>query len=190
MEGHIFTSCTGKPLALLDAQYGKDSISCNTNTSEALVSTCSLSEDRGTGSVEIDPLEILPDHLIVEVITRLPVKSWVSAACVRKRWAGVFKTEMLWQTALKKRWPSTGSIKRWPGPIGRGPAKRRYIALHLSKSLFSFEDEDGEIYELAGHIYLYLKEQLQMSTSLSYGLLHGTVIDSTSCQPVTCRNNR
>lgn len=125
-----------------------------------------------------DTFETLPDHLIIEVLVRLPASCWVSAACVRKRWAALFRGDLLWQTALMKRWPGAGRERRWPGPIGRGSNKRRYLALHVSKSLFRFGDQEGDVYELAGHVYLFLKEQLEVSsTPLSYGLLHGTIID-------------
>ncbi|KAI5063207.1 hypothetical protein GOP47_0021754 [Adiantum capillus-veneris] len=148
------------------------------SSSNLLDSTCNLSEDRvEASSCGGDLFEILPDHLIVEVLTRLPVVSWVSAACVQKRWAALFRSESLWQTALRKRWPNAERDRRWPGPIGRGSHKRQYIALHTSNYLFSFEDQDGDIHELVGHAYLFLKEQLQVSAPLSYGLLHGTVID-------------
>ncbi|MCO5575031.1 hypothetical protein L7F22_028828 [Adiantum nelumboides] len=154
------------------------SVVCTTNLAQLLDSTCSLSEDRLEASTpEGDPLEILPDHLVVEVLTRLPVSNWVSAACVQKRWAALFRSEILWQTAFRRRWPNAETIRRWPGPIGRGSHKRRYIALHISKNLFSFEEQDGDIHELVGHAYLFLMEQLQVSAPLSYGLLHGTVID-------------
>ncbi|MCO5559737.1 hypothetical protein L7F22_013339 [Adiantum nelumboides] len=153
------------------------SVVYTTNLAQLLDSTCSLSEDRLEASTPgRDPFEILPDHLIVEVLTRLPVANWVSAACVQKRWAALFRSEILWQTAFRRRWPNAERIRRWPGPIGRGSHKRRYIALHISKNLFSFEEQDGDIHELVGHAYLFLMEQLQVSAPLSYGLLHGTVI--------------
>lgn len=145
---------------------------------QAVDSSCDIGEVREESEcTRGDPFEHLPDHLIVEVLIRLPVSCWVSASCVRKRWAALFRSEMLWQTALIKHWPNVEGIRRWPGPIVRGSHRRRFIALHMSKSLFKFEDEDGDIHELVGHIYLFLKEQLEDSAPLSYGLLHGTVID-------------
>lgn len=145
---------------------------------QALDYSCDSSQVmQGFESSGGDPFENLPDHLIIEVLIRLPTSCWMSAACVRKRWAALFRSEMLWQTALVKRWPGAGRIRRWPGPIGQGSHKRRYIALHISKSLLSFEDQDGDIHELVGHVYLFLKEQLEVSSPLSYGLLHGTIID-------------
>eukprot|EP01018_Ginkgo_biloba_P027327 Gb_34077 [translate_table: standard] len=96
----------------------------------------------------------------------------------KRRCAALFRGEYLWQTALTKRWPLACREKRWPGPIGRGSSKRRYTALYVSKNIFSFSNLDGDIDELAGHVYLFLKEQLECSvTPLSYGLLHGTIID-------------
>lgn len=120
----------------------------------------------------------LPDHLLIEIFVRLPASDWAAASCIQKRCAALFRSEYLWQAALVRRWPSAGKEKRWPGPIGRGSSKskRRYAALNASKSIFS--SLDGDIYELAGHAYLFLKEQLELSlTPVSYGLLHGTIID-------------
>ncbi|KAH7425097.1 hypothetical protein KP509_11G039900 [Ceratopteris richardii] len=117
------------------------------------------------------------DHLVVEVLTRVPVANWASAACVRKSWAVFFGGEMLWEAALAKQWPNARNDRRWPGAIQQGSQKRRYIALFVSKSLFSFEDKYGDIDELAGHAYLFLKEQLQVPTPMSYGFLQRTIID-------------
>eukprot|EP00249_Psilotum_nudum_P019212 c27144_g1_i1 orf=209-1081(-) len=126
----------------------------------------------------VDPFENLPDHLIIEVLVRLPVTNWASAACVRKRWAAFYKGGLLWQTALTKWFPEAGISKSWPGPICRGSSKQCFRALYVSKKLFNFGDSNGDVDELAGHIYLFLKEKLEVSGSpLSYGLLHGTVVD-------------
>ncbi|KAJ7297835.1 hypothetical protein O6H91_Y034800 [Diphasiastrum complanatum] len=94
-----------------------------------------------------------------------------------KRWAVIFKSDALWQSALRHRWPKVEWGKRWPGPIGRGSSKRRYTALHLSKCLFNLGENNGDIDEVAGHAYLFLKEQLESATPLTYNLLHGTIID-------------
>lgn len=146
--------------------------------SHALDSSCKTPEAREELECKKwDPFDYLPEHLIAEVLVRVPVSNWVSAACVRKRWAALFRCETLWQSALMKHWPNAKGIQRWPGPIRRGSHKRRYIALHISKSLFSFEDQDGDIHEMVGHVYLFLKEQLEVSAPLSYALLHGTIID-------------
>lgn len=53
---------------------------------------------------------------------------------------------------------------------------RRFTALNVSSSLL-FQNSKSEVDEMAGHVYLYLKEQLELATlPLSYGLLHGTII--------------
>lgn len=92
--------------------------------SHALDSSCVTPEAREElECTKWDPFDYLPDHLIVEVLVRVPVSNWVSAACVRKRWAATFRCETLWQTALMKRWPNAEGIQRWPGPIRRGSHK-------------------------------------------------------------------
>jgi len=73
-----------------------------------------------------DYIDKLPDHLLMEILVRVRTSDWIAAACVRKRWADMFAGDGLWQTALIRRWPSSGSAKRWPGPIGRG-STRRYV---------------------------------------------------------------
>ncbi|KAG6545707.1 hypothetical protein Mapa_012892 [Marchantia paleacea] len=124
-----------------------------------------------------DCTERLPDHLLTEVLIRVPVRDWPAAAGVKRRWGHLFRGDGLWHTALMKKWPRAGLTKRWPGPISRGSSKRRFIALHVSGNLFMKEKVDG-IDEIAGHVYLFLKEQLESSTPpASYGLLHGTIID-------------
>lgn len=51
---------------------------------------------------------------------------------------------------------------------------RRYEALYVSKHIFGF---DGEIDEIMGHTYLFLKEQLELSvTPPASGILHETII--------------
>eukprot|EP00252_Welwitschia_mirabilis_P016887 TRINITY_DN3759_c0_g1_i1.p1 TRINITY_DN3759_c0_g1~~TRINITY_DN3759_c0_g1_i1.p1 ORF type:complete len:231 (+),score=54.87 TRINITY_DN3759_c0_g1_i1:269-961(+) len=120
----------------------------------------------------------LPDHLLIEVFVKLPTSDWASVSCVQKRCATLFRSECLWKAALSKRWPAVPVEKRWPGPIGRGSSKRRYEALYISENLFPSNDVENGIDELAGHVYLFLKEQLERSVRpLSYGLLHGTIID-------------
>jgi hypothetical protein len=53
-------------------------------------------------------------------------------------------------------------------------AFRRFTALYISKHIFALE---GEIDELVGHTYLFLKEQLELSTMPPpSGVLHGTII--------------
>lgn len=137
---------------------------CNSNDME---------EERGE-----DHIDKLPDHLLTEILVRVRTSDWAAAACVRKRWAAIFAGDGLWHTALTRRWPSSGSAKRWPGPIGRGSTKRRFTALHISNTLLSRNNSKADVDEVAGHVYLYLKEQLELATpSLSYGLLHGTIID-------------
>lgn len=55
---------------------------------------------------------------------------------------------------------------------------RRFAALYASKHNFAL---DGEIDEIVGHTYLFLKEQLELSTmSLPSGILHGTIIGVAS----------
>lgn len=137
-----------------------------------------MQEESMSAEAEESGFDSLPDHLLIEVFVRLPTSDWAAASCIQKRCADLFRGESLWQVALIKRWPSVDRKKRWPGPIGRGSSKRRYTALYISKNIFSFSGLDGDTNELAGHVYLFLKEQLELSvTPLSYGLLHGTIID-------------
>eukprot|EP00250_Pteridium_aquilinum_P018607 c24137_g1_i1 orf=192-1040(-) len=183
MEDRASSSSTcGTMETLTPSQFNIEGRNCSgaykENIPQALDASCEVSElKEESGFTGGDPFDSLPDHLTVEVLIRLPVSCWGSAACVRKKWAALFRSELLWQIALVKRWPNAEMIRRWPGPIGQGSHKRRYIALHISKSLFSFGDQDGDIHELVGHVYLFLKEQLEVSAPLSYGLLHGTIID-------------
>ena len=71
-----------------------------------------------------DHLDKLPDHLLIEILVRVRAEDWLASACVKKRWASLFRGDGLWQTALMKRWPGAGSAKRWPGPISQGSTKR------------------------------------------------------------------
>jgi hypothetical protein len=70
------------------------------------------------------PIGSLPEHLLVEILTRLPICEWVQVSCVSKHWASMFEGEYLWQTAIARKWPLAGFSKRWPGPIPRGSARR------------------------------------------------------------------
>lgn len=47
------------------------------------------------------------------------------------------------------------------------------MALYISRNILGV---DTDIDEMLGHIYLFLKEQLQLSTSPASGVLHGTLI--------------
>ncbi|KAG6474276.1 hypothetical protein ZIOFF_068201 [Zingiber officinale] len=117
----------------------------------------------------------LPDHLLIEIFVRLPLCEWSRISCVNKHWAAIFRGESLWQTAIIKTWPFACQRKRWPGPIPRGSSRRRYEALYASKHFIS---SNGEVDELLGHTYLYLKEQLELSMMPPpSSILHGTMID-------------
>ena len=78
-----------------------------------------------------DHLDKLPDHLLIEILVRVRAEDWLASACVKKRWASLFRGDGLWQTALMKRWPGAGSPKRWPGPISQGSTKRWVAGLML-----------------------------------------------------------
>jgi len=80
----------------------------------------------------------------------------------------------LWQTATARKWPSAGFRKRSPGPIPRGSARRRFQALYVSENLVP---SGGEIDELVGHTYFYLKEQLERLAIPPSSILNGTIID-------------
>ncbi|XP_008227992.1 PREDICTED: uncharacterized protein LOC103327435 isoform X5 [Prunus mume] len=126
----------------------------------------------------------LPDHLLIEIFIRVPVSEWAQISCVKKQWANLFRGECLWQAALATTYPLANQAKRWPGPIPRGLSKRRFAALYVSKHIFSL---DGEIDEIVGHTYLFLKEQLELSTMPpSSSILHGTIID----QFIACGKSR
>lgn len=126
----------------------------------------------------------LPDHLLVEIFVRLPIYEWGQLSSVSKHWAAIFRGESLWQTAIARRWAFVGQRKRWPGPIPRGLGRRRYTALYVSEHIIAL---DGEIDELVGHIYLYLKEQLELSIMPPpSNILHGTIID----QFISCGRSR
>jgi len=129
----------------------------------------SLMTDRSDG-----PIGRLPEHLLVEIFVHVPVCEWVQIACVNKQWASIFQGDSLWQTAIARNWPSAGLRKRWPGPIPRGSARRRFQALYVSENLVP---SGGEIDELVGHTYLYLKEQLEHPAMPPSSILHGTIID-------------
>ncbi|XP_068639072.1 uncharacterized protein [Aristolochia californica] len=117
----------------------------------------------------------LPDHLLIEIFIRVPISEWCQISCVKKQWAALFLGECFWETAIVRTWPLVGQRKKWPGPIPRGLSRRRYEALYVSKRIFGF---DWEIDELMGHIYLFLKDQLEHSTMPPpFGILRGTIID-------------
>ncbi|XP_008227991.1 PREDICTED: uncharacterized protein LOC103327435 isoform X4 [Prunus mume] len=127
----------------------------------------------------------LPDHLLIEIFIRVPVSEWAQISCVKKQWANLFRGECLWQAALATTYPLANQAKRWPGPIPRGLSKRRFAALYVSKHIFSL---DGEIDEIVGHTYLFLKEQLELSTMPpSSSILHGTIIAD---QFIACGKSR
>jgi hypothetical protein len=91
--------------------------------------TCSYIDDpaklgEGKRLSSGDPFDHLPDHVMIEVLIRLPVPCWVSVACVRKKWASLFRSEMLFLSALAYRWPYIAQIRKWPGPIGCTSHKR------------------------------------------------------------------
>ncbi|XP_072972091.1 uncharacterized protein [Typha angustifolia] len=126
----------------------------------------------------------LPDHLLVEIFVRTPICDWGQISCVNKHWATIFRGESFWQTAIIRNWPLAGRKKRWPGPIPRGSGRRRYAALYVAEHLIA---SDGEIDELVGHTYLYLKEQLELSmVPPPSSILHGTIID----QFISCGRSR
>lgn len=126
----------------------------------------------------------IPDHLLVEIFVLVPNSEWFQISCVSKRWASVFRAECLWQAAIARAWPSAIFKKRCPGPIFRGLAKRRYMALYVSEHVISLV---GEVDELVGHAYLFLKEQLELSaTTPPSSILHGTMID----QFIACGRTR
>ncbi|GAA0155068.1 hypothetical protein LIER_12888 [Lithospermum erythrorhizon] len=134
--------------------------------------------DRGKSAaiVSVDcPLVKLPGHLLIEVFIRVPISDWTHVSCVNKHCANLFREECLWRAALVRSFPLAAKDKIWPGPIPRGSSKRRYAALYVCRNIFSLENELDEI---AGHTYLFLKEQLEISKmSPSSGILHGIIID-------------
>ncbi|OIT05147.1 PREDICTED: uncharacterized protein LOC109223921 isoform X1 [Nicotiana attenuata] len=127
----------------------------------------------------------LPDHLLVEIFICVPISDWGHLSCVKKHWAHLFRQEFLWNAALLRTFPLARHVKRWPGPIPQGLSKRRYAALYISKHIFSLGEEVDD--EIVGHVYLFLKEQLEISKMppLS-GVLHGTIID----QFIACGKSR
>lgn len=48
------------------------------------------------------------------------------------------------------------------------------MALYISRNILGVDTED--IDEMLGHIYLFLKDRLQLSTTPASGVLHGTMI--------------
>lgn len=55
---------------------------------------------------------------------------------------------------------------------------RRFQALYVSENLVP---SGGEIDELVGHTYLYLKEQLERPVMPPSSILHGTIIGEVLC---------
>ncbi|GMH03874.1 hypothetical protein Nepgr_005713 [Nepenthes gracilis] len=160
--------------------------------SQLLLSFASISAPHSgqmTTSVEIttaidNPFVKLPEHLLVEIFIRVPVSDWARISCVKKQWANSFRGEHLWRAALLRAYPLAGQSKRWPGPIPQGLSRRRFTALYVSRHIFSVDEEMGEI---VGHTYLFLKEQLEISTMPPpLGILHGTIID----QFIACGKSR
>ncbi|KAJ6910126.1 hypothetical protein NC652_020965 [Populus alba x Populus x berolinensis] len=80
-------------------------------------------------------------------------------------------------------WAQISCVRRQWANVFRGECLR-YTALCVSKRIFAL---DGEIDEIVGHAYLFLKEQLEFfdmpSTS---SILHGTIID----QFIACGKSR
>ncbi|KAL3632172.1 hypothetical protein CASFOL_025156 [Castilleja foliolosa] len=132
-----------------------------------------------------NPFAKLADHLLIEIFIHVPVVEWAHLTCVNKHWANLFRDDCFWHAALIRCFPLSGLGQRWPGPIPRGISKRRFVALYLSKCIFPLDDD--EISEIAGHTYLYLKEQLELSNMPPpSGILHGTIID----QFIACGKSR
>lgn len=104
----------------------------NSDSSESACEGFKLHEVRVMEEEEgFDHLDKLPDHLLIEILVRVRAEDWLASACVKKRWASLFQGDSLWQTALIRRWPGAGSVKRWPGPISRGSTKRWVAGLML-----------------------------------------------------------
>ncbi|XP_019082628.1 PREDICTED: putative BPI/LBP family protein At3g20270 [Camelina sativa] len=120
------------------------------------------------------PFGKLSEDLLIEIFIRVPITKWDQISCVRKQWANLFRGECLWQAALNRLYPLASKTKRWTGPIRQGLSKRRYVALYISRNILGVETD---IDEMLGHIYLFLKDQLQLSTTPASGILHGTLID-------------
>ncbi|EOA33081.1 hypothetical protein CARUB_v10016418mg [Capsella rubella] len=120
------------------------------------------------------PFGKLSEDLLIEIFIRVPITNWDQISCVRKQWANLFRGECLWQAALNRTYPLASKTKRWTGPIRQGLSKRRYVALYISRNILGV---DTDIDEMLGHIYLFLKDQLQLSTTPASGILHGTLID-------------
>ena len=102
-------------------------IGSNKEKTQVLDEPCTIHVPVITERKEIligDPFDHLPDHVTIDVLVRLPVSCWVSVACVRKKWASLFRSEMLWQLALEYHWPCVARIRKWPGPIGCTSNKR------------------------------------------------------------------
>ncbi|KAL0012925.1 hypothetical protein SO802_008033 [Lithocarpus litseifolius] len=141
---------------------------------EPLILMADKIDDDTITSVD-NSVEKLPDHLLIEIFIRVPISDWAQISCVKKQWANLFRGDCLWQAALIKTYPLAAQAKRWPGPIPQGLSRRRFTALYISKHSFAL---DGDIDELVGHTYLFLKEQLELSSMAPpSAILHGTIID-------------
>ncbi|CAH2047805.1 unnamed protein product [Thlaspi arvense] len=120
------------------------------------------------------PFEKLQEDLLIEIFIRVPISEWEQISSVRKQWANLFRGECFWQAALNRTFPFATKTQRWIGPIRRGLNKRRFVALYISRNILRV---DIDIDEMLGHISLFLKDQLQLSTTPASGVLHGTLID-------------
>ncbi|CAE5967939.1 unnamed protein product [Arabidopsis arenosa] len=120
------------------------------------------------------PFGKLTEDLLIEIFIRVPITNWEQISCVRKQWSNLFRGECLWLAALNRAYPLASNTKSWIGPIRQGLSKRRYVALYISRNILGV---DTDIDEMLGHIYLFLKDQLQLSTMPASGVLHGTLID-------------
>lgn len=130
------------------------------------------------------PFTKLPDHLLIEIFIRVPFVDWRHLSCVNKYLANLFREDCLWHAAIVRSFPFAVQCKGWPGPIPRGISKRRFSALYTGKCILPL---DNDLCEIVGHAYLFLKEQLEISTMPApSGILHGTIID----QFIACGKSR
>ncbi|KAB5543905.1 hypothetical protein DKX38_012017 [Salix brachista] len=80
-------------------------------------------------------------------------------------------------------WAQISCVKRQWANVVIGECLR-YTALYVSKRIFAL---DGEMDEIVGHAYLFLKEQLEFSDMPpTSSILHGTIID----QFIACGKSR
>ncbi|CAN7047287.1 hypothetical protein Bca4012_073501 [Brassica carinata] len=140
---------------------------------------CQMAMNRNKDNVvptikDDSPFRYLQEDVLIEIFIRVPISDWEHISSVRKQWADLFRGECLWQAALNRAYPHASRTQRWTGPIRQGSSKRRFMALYISKNILGV---DTDIDEMLGHIYLFLKDQLQLSTAPASGVLHGTMID-------------